>query len=98
MQLYAIPRRHGWATGAELEEAAARSAAAGETMPDEVRWIRTYVLEESDGTLGTWCIYEGTSADAVRRHAAVAGLPADEVIAIGDTLVVNPDPAAAPAS
>ena len=99
MQLYAILRRSGWKSPAELEEAAAVSAKVGnEDMPDEVRWIRSYVLAENDGTVGTMCIYEGVSEDAVRKHAHLASLPADEVIPIADTVVVRPDPEPAAAS
>lgn len=94
MQLYAILRRSGWDTAADLEEAAGRSARVGnEEMPDQVRWIRTYALEEEDGKVGTVCIYEGESPDAIREHASRAFLPADEVLPIGATVVVRPDPA-----
>lgn len=98
MQTYVILRRHGWATGEELEAAAATSKRVGdEEMSDDVRWIRSYVLQEADGTLGTVCVYEGTSVDAVREHARRADLPADEVIPVADTVVVRPDPATASA-
>ncbi len=94
MELYAILRRDGWRTGAELEEAAARSTKVGnEQMSDDVRWIRSYVLDEGDGALGTVCIYEASSPDALRRHASVADLPLDEIIPIADTVIVRPDPA-----
>jgi len=61
-------------------------------MPDEVRWIRSYVLDENGGCVGTVCIYEATSPEAIRKHAARAGLPVDEIIPIADTVVVRPDP------
>ena len=93
MQLYAIMRRNGWRSAEELQEAAARSTRVGdEDMPDEVRWIRSYVLDETDGTVGTVCIYEATSPEALRRHAELADLPADEIIPVADTVVVRPDP------
>lgn len=93
MELYAIVRRNGWRSGAELEEAAARSTKVGqEQMPDDVRWIRSYVLDESDGSVGTLCIYEATSPEAIRRHASLAELPVDEIIRVADTVVVRPDP------
>ncbi len=93
MELYAILRRSGWRSGTELEEAAARSTQVGnEEMPDEVRWIRSYVLDESGGSVGTVCIYEATSPEAIRKHAARADLPVDEIIPIADTVVVRPDP------
>jgi hypothetical protein len=60
-------------------------------MADEVRWIRSYVLEEGAG-VGTACIYEATSPEAIRRHAAAADLPVDEIIRVADTVLVRPDP------
>ena len=92
MNTYVILRRHGWATAAELEEAAARSTAEGERTPDEVRWIRSYVLQETDGTVGTVCIYEATSHEAIRTHAQRADLPVDEIVAVADTVVMRSDP------
>jgi hypothetical protein len=93
MQLYAILRRNGWRSGEELQEAAARSTRVGnEDMPEEVRWIRSYVLDEGAGAVGTVCIYEATSPDALRKHASLAELPVDDIIPIADTVVVRPDP------
>jgi len=93
MNLYAILRRCGWRSGAELEEAAERSSRVGdEEVPDEVRWIRSYVLGERDGSVGTVCIYEATSPEAIRRHADLTDLPIDEIVAVADTVVVRPDP------
>ena len=92
MNTYAILRRHGWRTADELGKAAARSTAEGENMADDVRWIRSYVLGETDGTVGTVCIYQATSPEAIRRHAAVADLPVDEIIEVADTVIVRPDP------
>lgn len=92
MNQYAILRRGGFADGADLEKAAARSTAKGEEMSDDIRWIRSYVLVEEDGTLGTVCIYEASSPDAIRAHAAAADLPVTEIAAIANTVVVRPDP------
>ena len=92
MNLYAILRRSGWKSPADLEEAAERSTKAGEEMSDDIRWIRSYVLEEGGSTVGTVCIYEATGEDAIRKHGDVARLPVDEVIPIADTVVVRPDP------
>jgi hypothetical protein len=93
MQTYVILRRQGWATPSDLAEAAARSTAEGEQMADEERWIRSYVASETDGSLGTVCIYQGASPEAIREHARRADLPADEIIAVADTVIVRPDPA-----
>ena len=95
MDIYAILRRNGWRTGAEREEASARSKAEGEKMPDEVAWIRSYVLEERDGSVGTICIYQAQSPEAIRAHAAAAELPVDEIVKVGDTVILRADPVAA---
>lgn len=92
MQTYVILRRGGWATAQDLEEAAARSTAEGDQMPDDIRWIRSYVTAETDGSVGPVCIYEASSPEAIREHARRADLPADEIIALADTVVVRPDP------
>src|SRR5881397_676978 len=93
MQLYAILRRSGWKSGQELEEAAARSTRVGdEEMPDDVRWIRSYVLDEGGGSVGTVCIYQATSPEAIREHASRAILPVDEIIPVADTVLVRSDP------
>ena len=89
---YVILRRGGWKDGSELAEAAARSTAEGERMADDVAWIRSYVLEERDGRLGTVCIYQATSPEAIRRHAGDALLPVDEIVKVTDTVLVRPDP------
>jgi hypothetical protein len=92
MDLYVILRRDGWRTAEDLQAAAARSTATGEEMPDHVRWIRSYVLEEPSGLLGTVCVYQATGPEAIREHARAAGLPADEIIRVADTVLVRPDP------
>jgi hypothetical protein len=92
VETYVILRRHGWRTAADLQEAAARSTAEGEQMPDDIRWIRSYVLDETDGSVGTVCIYQASSPEAIREHASRAGLPVDEIIAVPDTVIVRPDP------
>ena len=92
MNLYAILRRDGFADGPTLEAAAARSTEVGDGMPDDIRWIRSYVLNESGGALGTVCIYQASSEEAIRDHAAKADLAVSEIIPIADTVVVRPDP------
>ena len=94
MDTYVILRRKGWRSPAELQEAAARSSRVGdEEMSDDIRWIRSYVLDEGAGTVGTVCIYEASSPDAIREHAKRADLPVDEIIPIADTVIVREDPA-----
>jgi hypothetical protein len=90
---YVILRRSGWRSPEDLGEAAARSSKVGdEEMSDQVRWIRSYVLAEEGGSVGTVCIYQATSPEAIREHASRAVLPVDEIIPVADTVLVRPDP------
>jgi hypothetical protein len=96
MQLFLIRRPHGWANPDELGIAAQRSRRVGDDeMSADIRWIRSYVVRESDGSLGTFCIYEATSEEKIREHADRADLPATDVFEIVDTVLVRPDPVAA---
>jgi hypothetical protein len=92
METYAILRRNGWRTPGDLQQAAARSTAEGEKVPDDIAWIRSYVTAETDGSVGTICIYQASSPEAIRRHAAAADLPVDEIVLVADTVIVRPDP------
>jgi hypothetical protein len=92
MDLYVIVRRNGWATPGDLQEAAARSTTEGDKEGSGVRWIRSYVTAEESGEVGTFCIYEADSPEAIRRHAEAADLPVDEIVPVADTVIVRPDP------
>src|SRR5437016_8478609 len=98
MDLYAIRRRGGWDSVRDLQAAAARSKRIGdEEMSDDIRWIRSYVVNEEDGSLGTICIYQASSPEKIREHASRVGMPATEITPVADTVVVHPDPVAVPA-
>jgi Protein of unknown function (DUF4242) len=93
MQLYAIRRRAGWGSPEELQAAAAKSKDIGDQeMPEDIRWIRSYVVEEDDGGLGTICIYEASSPEKIEEHASRVGMPATEINVVADTVIVRPDP------
>jgi hypothetical protein len=53
-------------------------------MEDDIAGVLSYPLEERDCTFGSVCIYEASSPEAVRRHAAAAGLPVDEILKVAD--------------
>ena len=93
LKTYIIRRREGWKTPEELQEAAAKSADIGDNeMSEDIRWLRSYVVKEEDGALGTVCVYQASSAEKIREHAARVGMPADEVSEVLDTVYVRPDP------
>ena len=90
-----IRRPSGWRTPEELQAAAARSKHVGDNeMSDDIRWIRSYVVHEADGGLGTVCIYQASSPEKILEHAKRAGLPAKDILEVADTVIVRPDPVA----
>jgi hypothetical protein len=93
MKTYVIRREKAWQNAEELEATAGRSkdVAEGE-FPDDIAWIRSYVIAEPGGTLGTVCIYQASSPEAVRDHAGRVDMPADEILEVADTVVIRPDP------
>lgn len=93
MQTYVILRRGAWDSEEELDEAVGLAQqVADEDMDDRVRWIRSYVLDEEDGTLGTVCIYQAEDEEAITEHANRAQLPADEIVPVADTVIIRDDP------
>ena len=95
MDLYVIRRPSAWANLQELEAAGAKSAKVGnEEMSDRVRWIRSYVVKEHDGRIGSVCIYQARDAESIREHAKRVGMPAEEILPVLNTIIVREDPAA----
>jgi Nickel responsive protein SCO4226-like len=96
MDLYVIRRPSAWASLNELQTAGTKSARIGnEEMPDRVRWVRSYVVHEPDGRIGTFCIYEARDGESIREHARRVGMPGDEFYKVATTVVVRGDPAEA---
>jgi hypothetical protein len=99
MQLFTIRRRQAWGSPEEVQAVAKRAKGVADSdFPDEVRWIRSYVLADGDGTLGSLCVYQAVDADAIRRHSHRVGMPADEISEVLETVLVRPDPTPAHAS
>jgi len=95
MDLYMIRRPFGWETEEELHAAAGRSKQVGdEEMSADVSWIRSYVVPEADGSLGSFCVYQATSPEKLREHAKRSGMPATDIFPVAETVLVRPDPVA----
>jgi sporulation protein YlmC with PRC-barrel domain len=93
MHTYVILRRSAWESEEDLDAAAGLSKqVADDELDGRVKWIRSYVLAEEDGTLGTVCIYQAEDEEAILEHAQRAELPADEVIPVADTVIIRDDP------
>ena len=93
MDTYAIRRRNAWQSPEEIPAERSKQVADDE-FPSDIRWIRSYVIAEEDGTLGSLCIYQATSPEAIRKHAHRGGMPADEILNVADTVIIRPDPVA----
>lgn len=93
MKTFVIRRRNAWKNIQELEATAGVSLRIGnDEMANRIRWIRSYVVTEEDGSLGTVCIYQATDTEAIHEHARRAGMPAHEIIPVSRTVIVREDP------
>ena len=54
-------------------------------MSDDIRWIRSYVLNEGDGTRRHRVRLPASSPEAIREHASRADLAVDGSIRVADT-------------
>jgi hypothetical protein len=97
MNTYAIRRKNAWQSPEDIPAERSKQVADDE-FPADIRWIRSYVIAEEDGTLGTICINQATSPDAIRKHAHRVGMPADVLLDVADTVVIRPDPEREPAA
>ena len=73
MDTYVILRRNGWSGPDALQAAAERSTQVGDgEMSNDIRWIRSYVLDEGDGAVGT---VSSTRRAARRRSGTTRHAP-----------------------
>ena len=78
-----------------MRATAARSLHGGdEEMSEDIRWIRSYVVHEPDGSLGSICIYEASSPEKIREHALRSDMPATEIFEVAETVIIRSDPVA----
>jgi hypothetical protein len=92
MPLYVVPRTRAWLSEEEVAAATDCIPAVNDTLGQELRWIRSYVVSEGDGTFSGYCVYEATGPDVLRRHADALGLPTDAIKPVVATVVAAPDP------
>jgi hypothetical protein len=90
--LYIVPRTRAWLSEEELAAATDCLPAVNEALAGEVRWIRSYVVAEDDGTFSAFCVYEAAGPEALLRHAEALMLPTDAIKPVVTTIVRAPDP------
>lgn len=98
MELYAIRRPTAWKTIDEVQAIGTKSMKVGNEMTDRVRWIRSYVVKEPNGTFGSVCIYEARDEASIREHAKRVGMPGDEIYPVAETIIIRDDPVKASAA
>jgi hypothetical protein len=88
MPVFMIERRYA----DELEVTRDSADGINRINDDEgVRWLYSFLSADKRKT---YCLYEAPSADAIRRAAERAGLPADVVVEM--TGIMRPDGSLAP--
>ena len=90
LKSYVILRRSGWPSEDALRVSAKASQAEAARMGD-LRWVRSYVLAEPDGRVGTVCHYRASSPERIREHADRIGIPVDDIVEVADLVVLEPD-------
>ena len=89
--LYIVPRTRAWLSEEEVAAAADCVPAVNGTLRDDIRWIRSYIVSEDDGTFSAYCIYEASDPEVLGRHADALGLPTDSIKPVATTIVAAPD-------
>jgi hypothetical protein len=92
VNVYIVPRTRAWLSEEELAAAADCVPAVNDTLRADLRWIRSYIVSEDDGTFSAYCVYEARDPEVLRRHADALGLPTDAIKRVARTTVVAPDP------
>ena len=92
MNLYIVPRTRAWRSEEEVAAATDCVPAVNDTLRDDLRWIRSYIVSEDDGTFSAFCVYEASSPEVLREHADALGLPTDAIKPVTATVVNAPDP------
>ena len=64
VNLYVVPRTRAFLSEEEIDAVIECGLALIDTMSDELRFIRSYVVHEDDGTYSAFCVYEATGPSA----------------------------------
>lgn len=71
----------GRSTHEDLQSMAHTSNEALNSLNGQVMWLESFVTDDA-----TYCIYVAPSEELIRRHAEIAGFPADRISRI-DTII-----------
>ena len=93
MNQYVVPRTRAWLSEEELAAALDCVPAVNETLRGKIRWVRSYIVSEDDGTFSAFCVYEASGPEVLQRYSEAMRLPTDAIKSVATTIVNAPDPA-----
>lgn len=82
MARYLVTRTLPPLSNDQLKEVGKKVVAACDEVGD-MQWVRSHIT--ADGK-HSFCEFVAPNAESCRRHAEIAGLPVDDVIAVGDEI------------
>ena len=65
----------------DLKQASQTSCSVLRDLGPEIQWVHSYVTDNK-----IYCIYRAPSEDLIRRHAEIAGLPANSIARVRATI------------
>ena len=71
----------GQLDSAALQGASQGSCAVLRDLGPEIQWVHSYVTDDK-----IYCIYRAPSEDLIRKHAEVAGFPANSIARVRATI------------
>jgi len=91
MQTHLVRRRGIAASASELDAALTRLRSFEEEPGAlQVRWLHSYALREADGRFGLACVLQADGVSALRRHAELTRLRAEEIVPVTAQLQLRP--------
>jgi hypothetical protein len=79
MNLYLVSRRRAWQSEEELAAFSDCAPSVLAVFDGDIRWVRSYVFAEEDGSFSADCIYEATSLERLEAYSDAMMLPADQI-------------------
>ena len=79
MTRYVVSRTRAWLSEEELAAFVECAPSIREPFEAHVRWLRSDILREADGTLSALCVYEATSPEWIIKLSEAAMLPTDSI-------------------
>jgi len=92
MPKYIVERKvqgMGHSTQEQLQAMAQKSNEALTSLDGQVQWLESFVTDDA-----SFCIYVAPNEELVKRHAEIAGFPADRILKID--MVIDPSTGESP--